>query len=49
MAHEEVAERSRVKQIVLSCWCIASFAWYVHRFSPALTPVIHRLLPRIWH
>jgi len=39
---------SKLQQILVSCWAIASFVWYFHRFAPALSPLLHRLLLRAW-
>lgn len=49
MNHEPVAATNKVKQILVCCWGIASFAWYFRRFLPALTPIFQRLLHQLWH
>lgn len=38
----------KLKQIALSCWAVASLIWYVHQFSPALTPILRGILHRLW-
>jgi hypothetical protein len=49
MNREAGSATNKVKQILVSCWAVASFAWYFKRFLPALTPVFQRLLHRPWH
>lgn len=49
MTEEKQSAMNKLKQLGISCWAVGTFLWYFHEFSPAFTPIVQRLLHRLWH
>jgi hypothetical protein len=48
MNHNSKPAHKTVEKL-LTCWILASTAWYLHEFLPAFLPLFRGLLRRLWH